>query len=172
MKRLLVLMVLAGCGGAGKAVSHFGVAPEQVACPPAGILVPTQSEQSFRRLRQKLLDTNLISREDSVIPLRNDGIVRLANKREVVRVMEQNYPRWMADQSRGGKGSVLFRVDSLGQVHQVRIAESSGYVDMDRAIVRSASAMRFEPLQIGGCSAGYWALIPISFIPPPNESVP
>ncbi len=85
-----------------------------------------------------------------------------------------DYPVPLLEQ--GIEGRVLLRLyaDSLGAltVDSTRVAESSGYPDLDSAAVSGAAELRFSPARRHGRPVAGAFLQPIQFRNPRTESAP
>ena len=58
---------------------------------------------------------------------------------------------------------LLVLVGTNGEVLQVKVDQSSGYHELDRAAVRAAKGWRFNPGTRGGIPYKGWARVPVTF---------
>ncbi len=75
------------------------------------------------------------------------------------------YPRTLYDQGIEGKVILRLHVDEHGRVvdDSTRVAESSGYPDLDSAAVRAAPQMKFAPAVRNGSPVAATFLQPVHF---------
>lgn len=74
-----------------------------------------------------------------------------------------DYPR--VARRRGYEGLTLLRVEVLesGKVGRVEIADSSGFLVLDRAALKSVKHWQFVPGTIDGEKTGQWVMVPVEF---------
>ncbi|MCY4572515.1 MAG: TonB family protein, partial [Gemmatimonadetes bacterium] len=65
----------------------------------------------------------------------------------------------------------LVWVNPAGATELVQIDSSSGLAELDRAAVRAAQAVRFQPATRLGVAVGTWVILPIRFLPNASEVV-
>lgn len=92
------------------------------------------------------------------------------NAEEVHRTLEAEYPRSLREAGVAGSATVWLFVDDQGGVRDVRIQRSSGYEALDRAALRVAAAMRFQPAGDADRAVSVWIAIPVSFGEPSNPN--
>jgi len=68
---------------------------------------------------------------------------QIVNRRDVAHALEQSYAKIGTQNS--GRAVLTFIVDERGRTHDVEVAESSGYPDVDRGMVEVAKHMRWSP---------------------------
>ncbi|MDR0311684.1 MAG: energy transducer TonB [Acidobacteriota bacterium] len=79
------------------------------------------------------------------------------------RTPQPNYPE--AARKRGEEGDVLLKVEVLanGRVGQTEIAESSGFVLLDEAALKTVRNWQFRPARKGRENVACWVNIPVKF---------
>ncbi len=78
------------------------------------------------------------------------------------------YPLDMWDQGIEGETLLRVRVNDLGEVDSVEVAETSGHPVLDTAALKGALEMRFSPGRRGGKRVPVWARVPVHFSKRPN----
>lgn len=78
------------------------------------------------------------------------------------------YPLEMWDRDIEGQTLLRVRVNELGQVDSVVVAESSGHPALDSAAIAGAREMRFTPARKGEKRVRVWAQIPVHFSKKPK----
>jgi len=158
---LMLLLGSAACSGTE--APRLGVAPGELSCPPPRGLVYAQTADDLERVRAVLEERKLQSLGDSLVPVSQRGLPRIVNFSDVRREWERSYPAIFTDQGIGGVVSVAFYVDQTGHVEHALVERSSGYEDLDQSAINMIRIARFEPIRLKGCSAGYWAVMPVAF---------
>jgi TonB family protein len=84
------------------------------------------------------------------------------------------YPLELWDQGVEGETLLRVRVNDMGRVDSVEVAQSSDYPAFDSAAIRGAWAMRFTPARRGTKRIEVWAHVPVHFSknPPPRNRFP
>lgn len=67
----------------------------------------------------------------------------IVNRRDVANALAQSYAKIGTQNS--GRAVLTFIVDERGRTHDVEVAESSGYPEIDRGMVEVAKHMRWSP---------------------------
>jgi TonB family protein len=88
---------------------------------------------------------------------------RILNDAEIVRTMEQQYPRVLRDSGIGGTVTIHFYVDETGRVQRTEISRSSGQALLDAAALSVAGIYRFSPAQNRDQVVPVWVEFPITF---------
>ncbi len=90
----------------------------------------------------------------------------IINKRELIRLLERNYPRTYADAGVAGQVVLKFLIETDGTVAPASItvisATNEAFADAAR---RAAERIRFRPIQYRGTAVRVWASMPITFQP-------
>jgi len=65
----------------------------------------------------------------------------------------------------GIEGTTLLRVlvQDDGRIGEVRVQESAGHGDLDRAAADAVRQWRFDPARKGGRAVAVWVLVPVEF---------
>jgi len=87
----------------------------------------------------------------------------IANREEVARALEREYPKDLRDAGTGGTVQMWFFIDAEGVVGSIRIQESSGHPGLDAAARRVARRIRFIPAYNKGERVPVWISFPITF---------
>ena len=87
----------------------------------------------------------------------------IANRDEVARAMQREYPPLLRDAGIGGTALVWFYIDEAGRVQNQQINESSGHQALDDAALRVASGIRFTPALNRENPVAVWIALPITF---------
>ncbi len=88
----------------------------------------------------------------------------LKNRAAAAALLEQVYPSVLRDAGISGSVQLWIYIDEHGVVKESRVAESSGYEDLDLAAATVAYAMQFTPAMMRDKAAAVWISQPISFI--------
>ncbi|MEX0892939.1 MAG: M56 family metallopeptidase, partial [Gemmatimonadota bacterium] len=109
---------------------------------------------------------------------------RMANPEEVEKLIETSYPPMLLNAGMGGQVDVSLYVGRDGRVEQMQLKKSSGYEALDKAAMKVAGGIRFEPAEKDGEPVAAWVSLPIRFdnaaastaedevtLPPPPEEV-
>jgi TonB family protein len=81
------------------------------------------------------------------------------------------YPRALWDQNVEGETEVLVRVNEVGDVVDVSVAQTSGYAAFDSAAVAGARMLRFTPGKRGDKPTAMHVRIPVRFTRDSSASV-
>ncbi len=101
--------------------------------------------------------TPLVSRESNAPEVRKKAVpLYKENPRP-------RYPRIARRRGHDGTVMLMVFVNKNGEADQVRVFESSGYDNLDRAAEKAVAAWRFEPGTSNGIPTGMWVKIPITF---------
>ena len=73
------------------------------------------------------------------------------------------YPLELWDQDMEGSTILRVRVNDVGVVDSVEIAQTSGHARFDSAAVAGARDLRFTPARKGGERITVWAEVPVTF---------
>ncbi len=91
----------------------------------------------------------------------------LRNHARVAWMLESTYPRDLRDRGIGGTTNVWLHVGEAGTVKDVQVNESSGHGALDRAALRVARAMKFDPAirteDDGRCAVPVWIALDVTF---------
>lgn len=90
---------------------------------------------------------------------------------QIVRVLTQEYRQLAGESGASGTVQVLFLVDTLGAVPEVRVTRSSGTAALASAAVRGLSLVRFRPAYLDDQTICMWVAIPV-VLPPPGGLSP
>jgi TonB family protein len=90
---------------------------------------------------------------------------------QIVRVLTQEYRQLAGESGASGTVQVLFLVDTLGAVSEVRVTRSSGTAVLDSVAVRGLSLVRFRPAYLDEQAICMWVAIPV-VLPPPGGLSP
>jgi TonB family protein len=89
---------------------------------------------------------------------------RLMNRAVAATLLEQVYPDALRDAGISGSVQLWIYIDESGTVRDCRVAESSGYEELDIAATTVAYAMEFTPALMRDKAAAVWIAQPIDFI--------
>ncbi len=87
----------------------------------------------------------------------------ITNVVEVIRAMEQAYPKTLRDAGIGGRVVVWFFITETGKVADTRISETSGHAGLDAAALSVAGTYEFTPALNVDTPVPVWVQFPISF---------
>ena len=93
----------------------------------------------------------------------------IADRSAARRIVAKEYPPPLQERGVGGTVRILAWVNPWGGIELVQIDSSSGVAELDRAAVRAAQAMRFQPATRLGEAVGTWVALPIRFLPNATE---
>jgi len=109
---------------------------------------------------------------------------RVTNPDEVQELITTSYPPLLLDAGMGGEVAVWFYVGKDGRVEELQQKTSSGFDALDKAAMKVAAGIRFEPADKDGEPVAAWVSLPIRFdnaaartaedevaLPPPPEEV-
>lgn len=82
---------------------------------------------------------------------------------------EAIYPRIAAEAGAQGTVKVVLRIDESGDVRDVVIADSPGWLALEEAARRAASTIRYKPATRDGEPVAAWYVADIIFYIPPPE---
>ncbi len=89
----------------------------------------------------------------------------LADRNAARRIVAEEYPPLLQERGVGGTVRILAWVNPTGGTELVQIDSSSGLAELDRASVRAALALRFQPATRLGVAVGTWVTLRIRFMP-------
>lgn len=92
-----------------------------------------------------------------------DVAPRLKNRAEILAMLQGAYPRALRDAGIGGTVLLWIYVSEQGRVLESRIAQSSGYLPLDRAAQTVAARMEFTPAMNRDRVTPVWLSQPIDF---------
>lgn len=95
----------------------------------------------------------------------------LADRDAARRIVADEYPPLLQERGVGGTVRILVWVNPAGATELPQIDGSSGLAELDRAAVRAAQAVRFQPATRLGVAVGTWVILPIRFLPNASEVV-
>ena len=87
----------------------------------------------------------------------------LLNRDELIKAMEQSYPKELRDAGTSGTVRIQFFIDETGRVVETRLGQSSGHPMLDEAALGVARLYRFEPARNGEEKVPVWVSFPITF---------
>jgi protein TonB len=87
----------------------------------------------------------------------------LTNRREMLALLDQNYPKLLKDAGIGGTVLVWVFVGTEGEVLDQQVHTSSEYDQLDQAALHVASHMRFSAAMNRDQPVQVWVAMPISF---------
>ena len=87
----------------------------------------------------------------------------LANRLEVQRVLDIEYPPVLRDAGVGGTTRLHMFINAAGALDSALVAQTSGYEQLDQAALRVANAFEFVPAQNEGENVAVWIQVPITF---------
>lgn len=116
---------------------------------------------------------HVLARGDSLTPGPGDPLSRalrpgfqrpeLSNHAVVRRALVRNYPAAYRDRGLGADVPVWFHIDESGRVARLRLGQSSGICEFDRAASNVGAVMQFRPGLDGGSPSAVWVRIPLVF---------
>lgn len=87
----------------------------------------------------------------------------IANRLEVQRALDIEYPPVLRDAGVGGTTLVHMYINAAGVVGNALVAATSGHEQLDQAALRVAAAFEFKPAQNEGENVAVWLQVPITF---------
>lgn len=87
----------------------------------------------------------------------------IRNREAVVRALQREYPSTLRDAGVVGRVVMYVFVNEDGVADEVRVAETSGFDQFDRAALRVAATFEFNPAMNQGQAVAVWALVPVTF---------
>ena len=95
----------------------------------------------------------------------------LLNATEANRVLEVLYPARLQQAKIGGRTVLWVYVGADGYPAQVRVMESSGYEEFDRAAGLASRVMEFRPAQADGAPVAVWNPVTVTFLPEGGSTI-
>jgi protein TonB len=74
------------------------------------------------------------------------------------------YPESARRQGISGTTTLLFEVLENGRVGDIRVEQSGGHPDLDRAAAEAVKKWRFEPARRGNQPVAVWLRMPVRFV--------
>lgn len=93
----------------------------------------------------------------------------LADRDAARRIVAEEYPPLLQERGVGGTVRILVWVNHAGAAELAQLDGSSGLAELDRAALRTAQALRFQPATRLGVPVGTWVILPIRFLPNATE---
>ena len=87
----------------------------------------------------------------------------IRNREELVRAIGDNYPPQLRDAGIGGVVVVWFYIDETGKVTNTRVAQSSGFPQLDQAALTVSDLFVFSPALNNDQNVPVWVQFPITF---------
>jgi len=113
--------------------------------------------------------TNVVPKDTTpVFTVEETGVrPEMRNQREVIRLLERQYPRAYADAGVMGQVMLRFMIDEEGKVPPSSITVVTATNDaFGEAAKRVAERIQFKPIKYRGSFVRVWATMPINFQPP------
>jgi TonB family protein len=95
----------------------------------------------------------------------SSGRVELVNRHEAPAILRRRYPAALREAGIGGTVIIDAFVDEAGRVRELRVNESSGLPDLDRAGLGVMQDLRFAPARAAGRPISTWVQHPVTFLP-------
>ncbi len=95
----------------------------------------------------------------------------LLNAAEANQVLGVLYPPRLMESKIGGRTVLWVHVGLDGHVEQVRVMESSGYEEFDRAAGLASRVMEFRPAQADGEAVAVWNETTVTFLPDGGSTI-
>jgi TonB family protein len=95
----------------------------------------------------------------------SSGRAELMNRHEAPAILRRRYPEPLREAGVGGTVIIDAFVDEAGRVREMRINESSGQLDLDRAGLDVMRDLRFAPARTAGRPISTWVQHPVTFLP-------
>jgi protein TonB len=89
----------------------------------------------------------------------------LANRGEMHRALEREYPPSLRDAGIGGTVALLLHIDEQGRLLEAEVGTSSGFAALDQAALRVAHVMRFRAALNRDKKVAVWVVVPVTFRP-------
>ena len=141
--------------------------PRRDAAPSAADRSPV-GENPVRRLPRAATGATPSETEPEFSP--RDREPALQNRVEFARRLEELYPPLLKDAGVGGRVLLWVRIDATGAVTNVRIYESSGQEQLDRAAMQALrTAARFSPGSLREEPVTVWVALPVTFRAPEDR---
>ena len=140
---------------------------QQVTPQPVEEMVPEEVAEPVKEQEQRAAEPSrdeTAEAEDKIEPVQATAtpLVRLATPLTQVNPPPA-YPRKARRRGLQGEALLKVQVDSMGQVAQVELANSSGYAILDKAAVKAIWKWRFQPGSEDGVAVSMWVLVPVKF---------
>ena len=87
----------------------------------------------------------------------------ILNREEIIDAMRQAYPPVLREAGIGGIVHVYFYIDETGHVKTTRVAQSSGYDQLDDAAIHVAGLYEFSPALNRDQYVPVWVSFPVTF---------
>jgi len=87
----------------------------------------------------------------------------ILNRTEIVDAMRRAYPQVLREAGIGGIVQVFFYIDETGHVKTTRLAQSSGYDQLDAAALQVANLYEFSPALNRDKNVPVWVSFPVTF---------
>jgi TonB family protein len=87
----------------------------------------------------------------------------IRNRSELARAISAHYPPTLRDAGIGGVVVVWFHIDDAGRVTDTRVAQSSGYPQLDAAAIEVSDLFVFSPALNNDQHVPVWVQFPITF---------
>ena len=87
----------------------------------------------------------------------------MANRNELMRLMESEYPPLLRDAGIRGTINLWFHIDAEGVVQDIRVGTSSGHEALDEAALRVGAQIEFTPALNRDEPVPVWISLPIAF---------
>jgi TonB family protein len=103
---------------------------------------------------------------DSVATVDESQLTRkptMVNRSDVARLLGQSYPTELRDAGLMGTVYITFVITERGVPTEIAVANSSGYLEMDRAGMEVAKKMRFSHPELNGAPVRVRVRIPVTF---------
>ena len=175
----LLLVAVSGCGEAEQVRRE----PMDPRAPTAEVPTPAATEEARAPgLASALPDARDARRAGGPYhcpgqPPEQGGAVEYSSppvaedRGQIARVLTQEYRQLAGESGASGTVQVLFLVDTLGAVPEVRVTRSSGTAVLDSVAVRGLSLVRFRPAYLDDQAICMWVAIPV-VLPPPSGLSP
>lgn len=87
----------------------------------------------------------------------------ILNREEIITAMTRVYPPVLREAGIGGVVQVYFYIDEDGRVRTTRVAQSSGYEQLDQAALTVSELYRFSPALNRDQKVKVWVSFPVTF---------
>jgi len=87
----------------------------------------------------------------------------ILNREEIIDAMRRAYPPGLREAGIGGVVRVYFYIDETGHVKTTRLAQSSGYYQLDDAAIHVAGLYEFSPALNRDQYVPVWVSFPVTF---------
>jgi protein TonB len=151
-------------------------APQAIARPATPVVATTEISEEIT-IAPTTFDTNPVDRLPPPPVLKEEVVAAedtprftpftvapdILNREEIVDAMRKVYPPVLKDAGIGGIVQVYFYIDDAGFVQTTRVAQSSGYEQLDAAALQVASLYRFSPALNRDQKVAVWVSFPVTF---------